>query len=37
VQVDLIDDARRFGGVVPDGSADALDGLEEYGAAVLGE
>ena len=37
MQVDLIDDACRFGGVVPDGSADALDGLEELGATVLGE
>ena len=37
MQVYLVDDACRFGGVVPDGSADALDGLEEFGATVLGE
>jgi len=37
VQVEAVDDVGGFGGVVPDGSADALDGLEEFRATVLGE
>ena len=37
MQVEAVDDVGGFGGVVPDGSADALDGLEEFRATVLGE